>query len=283
MNWLNSGIIITCIRTVIILIITFGLHKAIKKIFNRPKIKNLIHIKFIKNILIVIIWIFAFIIIASQFSGFNKLVTTILAGSGILAVVIGMAAQESLSNMFSGMFISIFKPFNIGDKIKIVGDDTAGYVEDITLRHTIIRTYTNVRIIIPNSIIGSSKIENSSYSTGASYPIDVTIAYENNEKRMRAIEIMEEVISNHPLFYDRRTEEQKKKGEKPATVLCNQLLDSGINLRILMWTSNIQDNPIACSDCRLEILRRFEEEGIEIPYNKLIIFNRDTKNNMLKQ
>ena len=133
----------------------------------------------------------------------------------------------------------------------------------------------NVRIIIPNSTMGSAKLENSTYSKGACYPIDVTIAYEDKEKRHRALEIMEEVVTQHPLFYDNRTDEQKKENKKPVEATCISLGESGVDLRILMWTENVVDNNKACSDCRIKILDRFEEENIEIPYNKLVIINKE--------
>ena len=272
---LSSALFKTLIRTLIIVIITCITNKIVMKAFDKAKANNLIHIKFIKNVVKAIIWIVGATSVASQFTVFSKLADTILAGSGIIAVVVGLAAQESFANVFSGLFISIFKPFNIGDRIKIVGDDTAGYVEDITLRHTVIRTYMNVRIIIPNSIVASAKIENSTYSKGACYPLDVSIAYENKDKRYRALEIMEEVVVNHPLFYDNRTEEQIKNGEKPVTATCASFGDSGINLRVLVWTESIGDNNKVCSDCRMEILDRFESEGIEIPYNKLLILKEN--------
>jgi small-conductance mechanosensitive channel len=263
------------VRTLITLFLTGVIVKVIGNIFGKQQISNRIHIKFLKNILIAIVWIMAITSIASQFDALSGIANTILAGSGIIAAVLGLAAQESFANIFSGLLISIFKPFDIGDRIKIVGDDTAGFVEDITLRHTVIRTYMNVRIIIPNSIMGSSKLENSTYSKGACYPIDVTIAYEDKEKRHRALEIMEEVVTQHPLFYDNRTDEQKKENKKPVEATCISLGESGVDLRILMWTENVVDNNKACSDCRIKILDRFEEEGIEIPYNKLVIINKE--------
>ena len=263
------------VRTLITLFLTGVIVKVIGNIFGKQQISNRIHIKFLKNILIAIVWIMAITSIASQFDALSGIANTILAGSGIIAAVLGLAAQESFANIFSGLLISIFKPFDIGDRIKIVGDDTAGFVEDITLRHTVIRTYMNVRIIIPNSIMGSSKLENSTYSKGACYPIDVTIAYEDKEKRHRALEIMEEVVTQHPLFYDNRTDEQKKENKKPVEATCISLGESGVDLRILMWTENVVDNNKACSDCRIKILDRFEEENIEIPYNKLVIINKE--------
>lgn len=274
---LNNSILYIIIRSIIILLITLILVKIVNKLFNRDKLRNLIHIKFLKNICVAIVWIIGVTSIVSQFKSFSKIANTILAGSGIAAMIIGLAAQESFANILSGIFISMFRPFDIGDRIRIVGDETAGFVEDITLRHTVIRTYMNVRIIIPNSIMGNAKIENSTYSKGASYPIDVTIAYENKDKRYRAMRIMEEVVTNHPLFYDIRTDEQKQIGSKPVEATCVSLGESGMNLRILMWTENVIDNNKACSDCRMQILDRFEEEGIEVPYNKLVLISNEAK------
>lgn len=259
------------VHSVVYICIAFVLVKLINKAFDKDKVANMIHMKFIKNALVTITWVIAGCTIAGQFNGVSKLASTILAGSGILAAIIGLAAQESFSNILSGLFISIFKPFNIGDRISIVGDSTAGFVEDITLRHTIIRTYTNVSVIIPNSIIASSKIENSTYTKGCSYPIEVDIAYENKDKRHRAMEIMEEVVMSHPKFYDMRSEKDKVLGVKPVKALCTELGDSGIHMKILMWTEEFSDNATACSDCRMEIIDRLEEEGIEIPYNKIEI------------
>lgn len=272
-NILQQSWFVIGVRAIIIVIIAGIATKIVTKTFKSTRLDNMIHIKFLKNVLIAVIWIISITSIASQFQGFSKLANTILAGSGIIAAVIGLAAQESFANIFSGLFISLFKPFNIGDRIRVVGDDTAGYVEDITLRHTIIRTYTNVRIIIPNSIIGNSKIENSTYSKGASYPIEVDIAYESIDKQKRALEIMEEIVSSHPKFYDRRSEAEIKQGVKPVSALCTELGASGIHLKVLMWTEEFGDNAQACSDCRLEIVKRFNKENIEITYNKLVVIN----------
>ena len=268
--WINL-----CIRLIISVIISYIIVKVISKLFSKQLVYNKIHIKFFKNILVAIVWILDIVYIASNFKAFSNIASTVIAGSGIAAVIVGLAAQESFANIFSGILISLFKPFDIGDRVKIVGDDTAGFVEDITLMHTVIRTYMNVRIIIPNSVIGKAKIENSTYSKGACYPIDVTIAYENKDKRHRALKIMEEVVTHHPLFYDNRTDEQKKSNKKPVEATCIALNSSGINLRILMWTENVVDNNKACSDCRMKILDRFEEEGIEIPYNKIVLLSEN--------
>ena len=85
--------------------------------------------------------------------------TIIFSGAGILAAIIGFAAQAALSNLIAGVFIVIFKPFRVGDYIKI-DEERIGIVQDITLRHTIINNFENKRLIIPNSIISTESILN---------------------------------------------------------------------------------------------------------------------------
>ena len=253
--------LVQLVQAIILLITTFVVVKITKQGFGKAKNKDELHIKFLKNLVIALEYFLGVALALCSFTGLQKVATTLLAGSGIAAVVLGLAAQQSFSNIFSGIFICMFKPFNIGDKISIIGDNQSGFVEDITLRHTVIRTYTNIRLIIPNSVIGSAKIENITYEEGASYPIEITIAYEDMEKRYKALEIMEEVVKSHELFY--------KPKEDAVKALCVGYGDSGINLKVLMWTADVNDNTIACSDCRLRILDRFEQEGIEVPYNKI--------------
>lgn len=265
----------TPIISILKILITCAILHCVIKFIVTPKLnkKQNINAVFITEFLVVIIWVVGIIAICRLYPSLSSLAESIIASSGIIAIVIGLAAQESFANIMAGIFISTFKPFNIGDRIHIAGDETAGFVKSINLRHTIISTYTGVDVIIPNSVMGSAKIENSSYSTGKSYPIEIDVAYESKEKRHRALEIMEEVVTNHPLFYDRRTESQIEAGEKPVTALCTSFASSGIHLKILMWTERFEDNAKACSECRMQILDRFEEEGIEVPYNKIVIAN----------
>lgn len=93
----------------------------------------------------------------------------------------------------------------------LINNDLTGFVEDITLRHTVIRTLTNSRIIIPNSEMSKEKIENADYgdSTASSF-LDVSVAYESNLEL--AMEVMAKVIGEHPLYCDVRTDEEKEQG-----------------------------------------------------------------------
>lgn len=93
----------------------------------------------------------------------NPLLKTItyplLASSGIIAFIGGFASQQIFANILGGLFISLTKPFVIGDSIKIIDDQIIGTVKDITLRHTVLKTNDGREILIPNSKFNNQTIE----------------------------------------------------------------------------------------------------------------------------
>ena len=103
--------------------------------------------RFFKNMIAMIIWIMALGVIVLVIPKFKALAITLFASAGIIVAIIGFAAQQAFSNIVSGIFIVMFKPFRVGDLIK-VGQQDYGVVEDITLRHTVINNFENKRIII---------------------------------------------------------------------------------------------------------------------------------------
>jgi len=91
--------------------------------------------------------------------GMHTVVTGLLAGSGILAVVVGLASQQALGNIVSGAIILLFRPFKIGDTLRYNNADIQGEIADIGLRHTTICTGIGSRILIPNSLMNSNLVE----------------------------------------------------------------------------------------------------------------------------
>ena len=175
--------------------------------------KDTIHQKFVSNVLVSFIWASGIVLAFSWFPQFTSVAGALLAGSGIAALTIGLAAQESLGNAFNGLFLSMFKPFEVGDRVHFVNAGITGFVEDITIRHTIIRTFTNSRVIVPNSIVNKELIENSSFhDSRASSFIDVTITYDSDVSK--ACDIIAQVIGGHEGFVDTRTPEQMENTPK---------------------------------------------------------------------
>jgi len=206
----------------------------------------------------------------------RTLAVSFFAGAGILAVIIGFASQHALANIVSGIFISIFKPFRVGDRIT-VGEDLRGVVEDINLRHTIIRNFENKRIIIPNSIISIERIENSSIKDERICKfIEFSISYDSDINK--AIEIMREEALKHPLHIDGRTKDEKKKEIPEVVVRVISFGDSSVNLRAWVWAKDFTDAFEMKCDLNKSIKEKFDKEGIEIPFPyRTIVYKKDKK------
>ena len=91
----------------------------------------------------------------------KSILGTMWGSAGILAVVVGFAAQEAMSNFVNGVLITAFKPFKEGDLIRIDDGKYQGTVIDISLRDTVVLTSENTKVIIPNATMNKVVLENS--------------------------------------------------------------------------------------------------------------------------
>ena len=253
----------TTVTVVIIIAATLVIGVLHRVLYKRVSPKHLFWL-FLNSIIQGLIYVVGIILAVSRVPQLSRLTTTLLAGSGIVALAVSLSAQESLGNIVSGLFISLFRPFNVGDRIKLVSSGVVGYVESITLRHTVIKTLANTRVTVPNSVMNKEIIENSNLvETMASYYVDVSVSYESDIDRARRI--MADIVGSHPLYVDVR----KSKSEEKVPVLMRAFESSGVALRARVWTKTVDDNFKACSDIRIELLRQFRNAGIEIPYTKI--------------
>ena len=124
--------------------------------------------QFLKHFISAIIYIVGLGVAVYSIPPLRNIATPLLGGAGILAVAIGFASQNALSNLISGVFIIMFKPFRVNDRLRI-RDTLAGIVEDITLRHTVIRDFENRRIIVPNSVMNQEIIINADFIADVRY------------------------------------------------------------------------------------------------------------------
>ena len=191
LRFTDNGYLNTAIYVVAIFLAAAVLLKILRIILNRFIRKSSGHLKvdptqfkFLNNALGAVIFFSALAIIFMTIPKLKSLGVTIFAGAGILAAIIGFASQAAFSNIVSGIFIVIFKPFRLGDIVKI-SNLYSGIVEDITLRHTVISDFENKRLIIPNSVISAETIHNANIVDkkvcnhiwyGISYDSDVDLA-----------------------------------------------------------------------------------------------------------
>lgn len=233
--------------------------------------------RFLKNATSMIIWIIALGAIISLIPELKALAYTLFAGAGILVAIVGFAAQQAFSNIISGIFIVLFRPFRVGDMIK-VGTRDYGIVEDITLRHTVLNNFENKRIIIPNSVISSETIINDTISDSKVCRwVEVGISYDSDVDL--AMKIIQEEAIKHPLCIDSRSAKDKKNGQDQIIVRLSSFGDFSVNLRAFVWT----DHPVNAfqmhSDINRAIHKRFANEGIEIPFPyRTLVYKKDLEN-----
>jgi small conductance mechanosensitive channel len=185
--------------------------------------------RFLGHVLSGLIYIVGFIMAGRELQALRTFASSLLAGAGIAAVAIGFASQHALSNIISGFFIILFKPYRIGDRLNI-RNQYFGTVEDITLRHSVLRDLENRRIIIPNALMSNEIILNLDYheSTICRY-IEIGVAYDTDLSYAKTI--MADEIGKHPKYLDTRTDVQKDSGTPLVQIRVQQLGDYSITLR----------------------------------------------------
>ena len=229
---------------------------------------------FLKNSVSIIIYTVAIIFIFLKIPYLRTLGTALFAGAGIVAAVIGFASQKAFSNIISGIFILIFKPFRVKDTIEFL-NSTKGIVEEITLRHTIIRNYENRRVIIPNGNISDDTIINSSIlDQKIRMGIVFGISYDSNIEK--ATKIIQEECMKHANFIDNRSAEEKQNNQPEVVVRLIDLADFAVKLKAQVWTSNNDNAWVIKCDVMKSVFDRFNKEGIEVPFPyRTIVYKND--------
>lgn len=234
--------------------------------------------KFLKHVLSAVIYILGFSWAIYTFPPLRTVANSLLAGAAILTVAAGFASQQALSNVVSGIFIVVFKPFRVNDRLTIK-DTLTGVVEDITLRHTVIRDFNNRRIIIPNSVISEEIIINADLGDERICRwIEVGISYDSNVELAKAI--MREETLNHPLRIDGRSPKMIEEGADEVPVRLISLGDFAVTLRAWAWANDQADAFVMHCDLLESIKKRFDNEGIEIPFPyRTLVFKKDLEGN----
>lgn len=175
----------------------------------------------------------------------------LLGAAGVLTVAIGFAAQTSASNLISGIFLMIEKPFVVGDIIDVAG--SKGEIMAIDLISCKIRLFSNLMVRIPNETMVKSSITNLSYFPIRRFDIAVGVGYQSDVRKVR--DIMIAAATDHPLCL---TEPE------PVFSFVN-FGDSSMNVLFQAWS--LRDNVLAVqTDLFIDIKNRFDKAGIEIPY-----------------
>ncbi|MCX6650240.1 MAG: mechanosensitive ion channel [Methanomassiliicoccales archaeon] len=212
---------------------------------------------------IIVIPVVAFGVILSLF-GYD--LTIILAGLGFMGIVIGYAAQATLANFFAGLQMMFDRPFKIGDLLRLDNGDICA-VRNIGMRSTTLyNTFTNELAIVPNNDIANKKIVNMvqpdrllkiAVSVGVAYGSDVELV---KKLMLEAAMALPEVL---------------KDPEHPTVVRFLDFADSSLEFTAYIWINDLGKQFKVGSDYRSELLRRFSEHKINIPFPQTVVWLKD--------
>jgi small conductance mechanosensitive channel len=239
------------IAAILIFVVGRWIAKALRNVIKRMMTKGNVDeilISFVGNL--TYIALLAFVIIAAL----NQLgiqTTSFIAIIGAAGLAIGLALQGSLANFAAGVLMIIFRPFQVGDYIE--GAGVAGAVEKVQIFTTQLKTPDNKTIIIPNAKIMGDNITN--YSAKDTRRVDMVIGVSYGDDLKKVREILEDILAK---------DDRILKDPAP-TIGVLELGDNSVNFAVRPWVKR-DDYWGTYFDVTETVKRRFDKEGISIPY-----------------
>lgn len=191
------------------------------------------------------------IVALTLLASFGIRLTALLGAAGVVGIAIGFAAQTSLSNLISGLFLVFERPFQVGDVLQV--DDIMGTVQNIDLLAVNLRTFDNRFVRIPNEALIKTRFINITRYGIRRLDIDIGVAYKEDIERVTRV--LADVADRNPNSLD----------EPAPIVLFKGFGDSSLNFMLGVWFEKA-DMLILRNSIMREIKRRFDAEGIEIPF-----------------
>ena len=196
-----------------------------------------------------------------------------LASLGIGGLAVALAARDSIANFFGTLTILFDKPFQVGERIVI--DNYDGVVESVGFRSSRIRTLTGHLVSIPNEKVVNSTSENIARRPFIRWLTNIGIPYDTSpEKAEQAVQIIRETLENH----------EGMKEEFPPRVYFNGFNDWSLNILVIAWyhPPNYWDYQAWLQKTCLEIMRRFEAEGIDFAFPTQTVYVANDDKRQLK-
>lgn len=196
----------------------------------------------------------ALVAVITVLERFQVDVRSLVVSLGVGSLAVGLAAQDTLANMFAGFTLMLDRPFKVGERISLSTGEV-GDVVTIGMRATRIRTLDDTILIVPNSILVKDRVTNLTQpGRNLTLRIDVGVAYGTDLERARQV-----------LATAARECAYVEPGREPV-VLVAQFADFSVNLKLICWAKDYTQAGLAGSALREAIHAGFAREGIEIPF-----------------
>ena len=266
MLWFNEEAVSLIFQIVgILLILIVGkilitlLKKWITKSLTKSKKINELMQKLIVKVIAAVAWVLLLVIVLGQL-GVN--LGPIIAGLGVTGFILGFAFQETIGNLLAGAMIAINSPFRIGDYVEI--GSISGSVRDMDMMSVTLATPDNKRVILANKLVWGTAITNYSYTDRRRVELGASIAYDSDVNKAK--QILWDIINGYP---------EVLADPKPV-IEVNKLNDSSVDLVVRPWTLP-GDYWTVYFRFQQEVLEKFREAGLEIPFPQVDVHMPDAK------
>ena len=245
--------------------------KATRKLLSKHNNINARFVESVIRFLVILIAVQWVVMSSSITSSFGRV---LFQGTAIITAIAGFAAQPVIADMFCGLMLSMTKPFDIGDRIELE-DGTAGIVEDITLRHVVIRGLDTIRVVIPNSKLNGMKITNMSFHRpNRSIHFRFSVAYGTDPER--AMDVIRRAVEESPHTIPGKPGKAGEGGTY-GPVYFISYTESSLVMATTVYFETTTPSEVVKSDINSRVKRALESSGIEIPYNYINVVMKDRK------
>lgn len=185
-------------------------------------------------------------------SGLTQLALTVVGGTGLIGLIVGIAFREITENFLASIFLSMQRPFETGDLVEVSG--VTGYVQQLNMRTTILMTLDGNLVQIPNAGVYKSNLLN--FTTTPNRREDFVVGIGYDDAISEAQEIAQKVLADHPAVLN----------DPEPSVLVDSLGKSTVDLRVYFWINGRTHSWLKVRSSVIRLLKRaFQEHGISIP------------------
>lgn len=207
----------------------------------------------------IIIWVLG-IVVGLNNAGYN--VGAIIAGLGIGGLAFALAAQDTVKNFISGIMLFADKPFKVGERIQI--GDIDGFVEEIGIRSTRVKTLAGRLITIPNSMFADDAIENIDKEPTRKIVLNLGLTYDTTAEQIeQAMDLLKEIAKSH-----------KDKIDEKVLVSFNAFGDFSLGILFIYYIKKDADILETQTAMNLDILRKFNAAGLDMAFPTQTVYHK---------
>ena len=221
----------------------------------RSLLRHRIQARLLRNVIAGGIGVLVFLVgtyIVLRVSGLTQLALTVVGGTGLVGLAVGIAFRDITENFLASIFLSMQRPFETGDLVEVSG--VTGYVQQLNVRTTILMTLDGNLVQIPNASVYKSNLRNFTTNSNRRDDFDVGIGYDDSINE--AQEIALQVLTDHPAVLS----------EPEPSVLVESLGKATVNLRVYFWINGREHSWLKVRSSVIRLVKRaFQKHGISMP------------------